>query len=98
MRTHGWLFVLADGVGGHEKGEVASQSAVESMIAGFRTAKDGESHAAVLPRLVQQANVHVFETRRPPAAGAAGMATTLVACALRFDRVLWPMWAIRAAT
>src|SRR5579864_1028922 len=21
-RTHGWLFVLADGVGGHEKGEV----------------------------------------------------------------------------
>ena len=25
VRTHGWLFVLADGVGGHEKGEVASQ-------------------------------------------------------------------------
>ena len=61
-RTHGWLFVLADGVGGHEKGEVASRAAVESMIAGFRKAKDGEPHTALLPRLVQQANTHVFET------------------------------------
>src|ERR1700691_2968795 len=55
-RTHGWLFVLADGVGGNEKGEVASQAAVESMLAGFRNARDGESHTTLLPRLVQQAN------------------------------------------
>src|ERR1035437_9271692 len=34
-RSHGWLFALADGVGGNEKGEVASRAAVESMIAGF---------------------------------------------------------------
>ena len=33
-RSQGWLFVVADGVGGEEKGEVASQSAVESLIAG----------------------------------------------------------------
>jgi hypothetical protein len=33
VRTHGWLFVLADGVGGQEKGEVASRTAVESMVA-----------------------------------------------------------------
>src|SRR5277367_2998996 len=32
VRTHGWMFVLADGVGGHEKGEVASRTAVESMV------------------------------------------------------------------
>src|SRR5712672_516726 len=61
VRTHGWLFVLADGVGGHEKGEVASQTAVESMVAGFHNFKDGESHSAVLQRLVQQANTSVFE-------------------------------------
>ena len=31
-RTRGWLFVLADGVGGHAQGEVASRAAVESML------------------------------------------------------------------
>ena len=86
-RTHGWLFVLADGVGGNEKGEVASRAAVESMIAGFRKAKDGEPHSALLPRLVQQANAHVFETAVAGGRDSAGMATTMVACALRYDRV-----------
>jgi serine/threonine protein phosphatase PrpC len=86
-RTHGWLFVLADGVGGNEKGEVASRAAVESMIAGFRKAKDGEPHSALLPRLVQQANAHVFETAVAGGRDSAGMATTMVACAIRFDRV-----------
>ena len=28
VNTHGWLFALADGVGGHDKGEVASKLAV----------------------------------------------------------------------
>ena len=37
-RSHGWLFALADGVGGHEKGEVASRAAVEYLTAGFRAA------------------------------------------------------------
>ena len=35
-RTHGWLFALADGVGGHDDGEVASRAAVEHLIDGFR--------------------------------------------------------------
>jgi protein phosphatase len=87
VRTHGWLFVLADGVGGNEKGEVASRSAVESMISGFRKAKDGEPHSSLLPRLVQQANIHVFETALAGGSTSAGMATTMVACTLRFDRV-----------
>lgn len=87
VRTHGWLFVLADGVGGHEKGEVASQTAVESMIAGFLKARDGEPHSALLQRLVQQANTSVFEGAIAGGRSSAGMATTIVACALRYDRV-----------
>ena len=85
-RKRGWLFVLADGVGGHEKGEVASRTAVESMIDGFQKAKDGEAHMVLLPRLVQQANTHIIETAMAGGRESAGMATTLVACALRFDR------------
>ena len=87
VRSHGWLFALADGVGGHEKGEVASRVAIESMIAGFRKAKGGEAHIDLLPRLVQEANKHVFDTAMAGGRTLAGMATTIVACALRFDRV-----------
>lgn len=87
VRTHGWMFVLADGVGGQEKGEVASKTAVESMLEGFRSTKDGESHSTVLQRLVQQANTRVFEAAVAGGRGTAGMATTIVACALRYDRV-----------
>jgi protein phosphatase len=87
VRTHGWLFVLADGVGGQEQGEVASRIAVESMVDGFHNSKDGESHSAVLQRLVQQANTRVFEHAVTGGRSSAGMATTIVACALRYDRV-----------
>lgn len=86
VRSHGWLFALADGVGGHQQGEVASKIAVESMVAGFRSAASAEPHTSLLSRLALAANADVFETSRAtgtPGAGA-GMATTLVACALRF--------------
>jgi PPM family protein phosphatase len=87
-QTHGWLFALADGVGGQEKGEVASRTAVETLLAGFRQAARGEQLRSLLPRLVQAANVKVYETGQASKPGGAAMATTLVACALRFDRVV----------
>lgn len=87
-RTHGWLFALADGVGGQERGEVASRTAVEGLLAGFRTAAAGEPPTALLTRLIQAANVHVYDTGRASSPGGVPMATTLVACALRFDRAI----------
>jgi PPM family protein phosphatase len=87
-RTHGWLFALADGVGGQEKGEVASRAAVESLLAGFRSAAGGEPLAPLLRRLVQAANAHVLGTGLAASPGGVAIATTLVTCALRFDRVV----------
>ena len=88
-RSHGWLFALADGVGGHDCGEVASQAAVEFVLSGFRAARSGESPTALLPRVVQAANTHVFETGLASSSrGSSSMATTLVACILRFDRAV----------
>jgi len=82
----GWLFAVADGVGGQEFGEVASRAAVEALTAGYRTAARGEQHLALLSRLVQAANIQVYETGRGAGPGGVPMATTLVACALRYDR------------
>jgi PPM family protein phosphatase len=87
-QTHGWLFALADGVGGQDKGEVASRTAIETLVAGFRRASDGESYSNLLPRLVKAANTRVFETAMSSGPGGSSMATTVVTCALRFDRVV----------
>src|SRR5947209_3801316 len=87
-QTHGWLFALADGVGGQAKGEVASRTAVEALLWAFRRAAGGEQLRSLLPRLVQSANEKVFETGLSSQPGGVAMATTLVACALRFDRVV----------
>lgn len=85
-RSHGWLFALADGVGGQERGEVAARAAVESLLDGFRQAPGGELPPPLLTRLAQAANARVYETGLESGSAGAGMATTLVACALRFDR------------
>jgi PPM family protein phosphatase len=88
VRTRGWLFALADGVGGQEAGEVASHGAVETLLAGFRGAPSGEAHPALIRRLVQAANEHVYSAGHAARPGGTGMATTLVVCALRFDRAV----------
>jgi PPM family protein phosphatase len=85
-RSHGWLFVLADGVGGQELGEVASKTAVESVLAGFRKSAAGELHPGLLTNLVRTANVRVLEAGHLANSAGSNMATTIVACALRHDR------------
>ncbi len=85
-RSQGWLFAVADGVGGQDLGEVASRTAVESILEGFRRSAPGEPHSGVLQRLVQAANTRVYETGKAAGPGGVPMATTVVTCALRFDR------------
>lgn len=82
-RSQGWLFAVADGVGGQEKGEVASRTAIEAVLKGFREASRGEPLSGLLEKLVRRANTRVLD-----AGMNSGMATTLVACALRYDRAV----------
>lgn len=86
-RSHGWLFVLADGCGGHDRGEVASQLAVDTLVSNFYGAPAGEAARSVLQRLVQSANTKICECAVTGTPGGSSMATTLVACLLRDDRV-----------
>src|ERR1700676_5171670 len=86
VRSHGWLFVLADGVGGQRQGEVASRAAVEEVLAGFERAKAMESHGALPNRLVQAANARICQTEALAGPAGAGMSSTGVVFALRFGR------------
>lgn len=88
VRTHGWLFALADGVGGQDRGEVASRVAIDALLSGFRNLTPAEPLTTALPRLVQAANTQVYETAISTGPAGSSMATTVVTCALRYDRAI----------
>jgi protein phosphatase len=87
-RSHGFLFVVADGVGGMDLGEVASSTAVTVMAEEFGKAQPGAMLISLLPRLVQSANSAVHDRTLAPEFRGKKMATTLVACALRHDQAI----------
>jgi len=68
-----------------EKGEVASRLAIETMLDGFRKIPKGVMHVSLLPRLLQEANHAVYDAGHRDRQRGVSMATTMVACALRFD-------------
>jgi len=84
-RTHGYLFTVADGVGGLDLGEVASATAVSVLIEEFEKAQAGAMLISLLPRLIQDADVSVHNRTLEQNYRGKTMATTLVACALRHD-------------
>jgi protein phosphatase len=87
-RSHGYLFAVADGVGGTDLGEVASNKAIQVLIDGFEKAPPGTMLIGLLPRLIQQANAAVHDCTLAPAYRGKSMGTTLVACAMRHDQAI----------
>jgi len=85
-RSHGYLFAVADGVGGMDLGEVASATA--TLTEGFAKAQAGTMLAGLLPRLLQHANAAVHDCTLAPEYRGKRMATTLVACAMRHDQAI----------
>jgi PPM family protein phosphatase len=87
-RSHGYLFVVADGVGGLDLGEVASATAVTVLTGEFGKAQSGAMLISLLPRLIQRANEAVHDCTLSPRHQGHKMATTVVACALRHDQAV----------
>lgn len=87
-RSHGYLFAVADGVGGLDLGEVASATAVSVLTKGFAEAQGGSMLIGLLPRLIQHANTAVHDCTLQAQYRGRKMATTLVACALRYDQAI----------
>ena len=87
-RSHGYLFAVADGVGGMDLGEVASSTAITVMTEEFAKAQSGTMLISLLPRLIQHANAAVHDCTLAAEYRGKKMATTLVACALRYDQAI----------
>jgi PPM family protein phosphatase len=87
-RSHGFLFAVADGVGGMDLGEIASATAVSVLTEEFEKAQSGAMLISLLPRLVQHANAAVHDRTLAPEFRGKKMATTVVACALRHDQAV----------
>jgi protein phosphatase len=87
-RSHGYLFAVADGVGGLDLGEVASGTAISVVTKEFENAQADTLLTGLMPRLIQYANAAVHDCRMAPQYRGKTMATTLVACALRHDQAV----------
>lgn len=81
------LAVLADGVGGHQAGEVASRIAVESIAASLQTCKNLNHPESLLEEAFITANQEIVDQSQSKES-QKGMGTTCV-CALVIDRKLY---------
>src|SRR6266852_3692732 len=76
------IFAVADGVGGAEAGEVASQTAIEVLDEAFRHQVDGADIEDLMELAIQRANASIHQMAQEHAKFSM-MATTIVALHLR---------------
>lgn len=86
----GRIYVLSDGMGGHEGGAAASLLAVRMLVEAYRQKTVPESIPEALLRSVRTANEDLYElARRTGADAARGMGATIVAAVIRGDKLYW---------
>ena len=84
----GSLVIVADGMGGHAAGNVASNMAVQTFNKHVTSNFPNENLAEVLRESVKQANGSISETVRETAA-LKGMGCTLVAAVMENKSIRW---------
>lgn len=78
------IFAVADGVGGAEAGEVASQTAIEVLDEAFRHQVDGADVEDLMELAIQRANASIHQMAQEHAKFSM-MATTIVALHLKHN-------------
>ncbi|HUO07541.1 MAG TPA: protein kinase [Phycisphaerae bacterium] len=87
LRERGAIAIIADGVGGHDNGEVASRLATETALSTFRALKPGATLSSMLWATANQANIAVYDAGAARGGSANPMQTTLTAVVFRNDQV-----------
>ena len=77
------LFIVADGMGGHNAGEIASKSAVEVFCENIQRAAQGnnESFLDIMVSAAAEANANIYKQASSDS-DYYGMGTTFTACVL----------------
>jgi serine/threonine protein phosphatase PrpC len=84
---HSGIWVVADGMGGHERGDLAS-AAIAKSVAAVSTDGDFEATLNAVAEAIHEANRHIYEEAK---AAGVQMGSTVVAAVLRERRfgILW---------
>lgn len=86
--TGSGLVIVADGMGGHNAGEVASKIAVNNITESLSARADGKPHSAYMVRkAITQANSAIYQHAKEHPA-CSGMGTTVVAALFQQQSVI----------
>lgn len=79
------LFIVADGMGGHNAGDYASKYTIETIVEEIEKSKD-TSVVKILEKAIQSANRHIRK-KSQESEGLNGMGTTVVAATIHGDEI-----------
>jgi len=85
-RTRGAVAILADGVGGQDRGEVASATATEQAIKAFADSSPNAAPGQIIFQMFNAANIAVYDTNLKDR-HTGKMATTMTVSLFRNDEV-----------
>ena len=86
------VFIVADGMGGHNAGDYASKVTVETMLAEMQSSFE-KNPTLIFRRAIEEAN-EVIRRRADEDKKLEGMGTTVVVASCMADFYRWPMWVI----
>lgn len=81
------LYVIADGMGGHNAGEIASKIAVENTIEFIFSARLNEQMDILLKEAIEASNNKIYEVSKTDFA-LKGMGTTITACLVTDNKMV----------